>query len=52
MKEKPIAYKECVVGFAIRVDKGNNTKSALDKKLMEGKDLISFSSTLINAHVS
>ena len=36
VKDAPIAYKECVVGFAIRVDKGNNTKLAFDKKLMEG----------------
>ena len=27
----PPAYKECVIGFAIRVDKGNNTKLAFDK---------------------
>jgi hypothetical protein len=40
VKEKPIAYKECVVGFAIRVDKGNNTKSAFNKKLMEGLNFI------------
>ncbi len=40
MKEKPIAYKECVVRFAIRVDKGNNTKLAFDKKLMEGLEFI------------
>lgn len=39
-KEKPIAYKKCVVGFAIRVDKGNNTKLAFDKKLMEGLEFI------------
>jgi hypothetical protein len=26
VKENPITYKECVVGFAIRVDKGNNAK--------------------------
>jgi hypothetical protein len=38
--EKPIAYNECVVGFAIRVDKGNNTKLAFDKKLMEGLEFI------------
>ncbi len=25
-----------MVGFAIRIDKGNNTKQAFDKKLMEG----------------
>jgi hypothetical protein len=40
VKEKPIAYKECVVGFAIRVDKRNNTKSAFNKKLMEGLNFI------------
>jgi hypothetical protein len=39
-KDTPIAYKECVVGFAIRVDKGNNTKLAFDKKLMEGLEFI------------
>jgi len=40
VKEKAIAYKECVVGFTIRVDKGNNTKLAFDKKLMEGLEFI------------
>ena len=40
VKDAPFAYKECVVGFAIRVDKGNNTKLAFDKKLMEGLDFI------------
>jgi hypothetical protein len=39
-KEKPIAYKECVAGFAIRVNKGNNTKLAFVKKLMEGLEFI------------
>ncbi len=39
-KEIPIAYKECIVGFAIRVDKGNNAKQAFDKKLMEGLEFI------------
>lgn len=38
--DSPPAYKECVVGFAIRVDKGNNTKLAFDKKLMEGLEFI------------
>ncbi len=38
--EKPIAYNECVVGFAIIVDKGNNTKLAFDKKLMEALDYV------------
>ena len=36
VKDTPFVYKECIVGFAIRVDKGNNTKLAFDKKLMEG----------------
>ena len=27
-----VEYKMCVVGFAIRVDKGNNTKGGFDKK--------------------
>jgi hypothetical protein len=40
VKEKPFTYKECVVGFAIRVNKGNNTKQAFDKKLMEGLKFI------------
>ncbi len=39
-KEKTVAYKECVVGFAIRIDKGNNAKQAFDKKLMEGLQFI------------
>jgi hypothetical protein len=39
-KEKVIAYKECVVGFTIRIDKGNNAKEAFDKKLMEGLQFI------------
>jgi hypothetical protein len=29
-----------VVGFAIRVDKGNNAKQAFNKKLMEGLQFI------------
>ena len=50
VKEKPMVFKECVVGFAIRVDKGNNTKQAFDKKLMEG--LESFNSTSTSVRVS
>jgi hypothetical protein len=26
VEEKAVDYKKCVVGFAVRVDKGNNTK--------------------------
>jgi len=40
VKETLIAYKDCIVGFAIRVDKENNTKLAFDKKLMEGLEFI------------
>ncbi len=39
-KPKEIVYNQCVVGFAIRVDKGNNAKQAFDKKLMEDLQLI------------
>jgi hypothetical protein len=44
-----IEYTKCVVGFAIRVDKGNNTKGGFDKKLMEG---LGFMQTYINKHAS
>jgi hypothetical protein len=39
-KPKPITYNQCVVGFAIRIDKGNNAKQAFNKKLMEGLQFI------------
>jgi hypothetical protein len=39
-KPKEIIYNQCVVGFAIRVDKGNNAKQAFNKKLMEGLQFI------------
>jgi hypothetical protein len=39
-KAKTIEYKECLVGLAIRVDKGNNVTQAFDKKLMEGLQFI------------
>jgi hypothetical protein len=39
-KPKPITYNQFVVGFAIRIDKGNNAKQAFDKKLMEGLQFI------------
>ncbi len=42
-----IEYKKCVVGFAIRVDKGNNTKGGFDKKLLEG---LTFMQTYIDKH--
>ncbi len=44
-----IEYKKCVVGFAIRVGKGNNTKGGFDKKLIEG---LTFIQTYINKHAS
>ncbi len=39
-KTKPVTYNQCVVGFAIRIDKGNNAKQAFDEKLMEGLQFI------------
>jgi hypothetical protein len=44
-----IEYKKCIVGFAIRVDKGSNTKGGFDKKLIEG---LTFMQTYINKHAS
>jgi hypothetical protein len=35
-KEEVAVNSQCVIGFAIRVDKGNNTKGGFDKKLTEG----------------
>jgi hypothetical protein len=52
VQEKPaqkVDYKKCVVGFAIRVDKGNNTKGGFDKKLMEG---LNFMWTYIDSHAA
>jgi hypothetical protein len=34
-KKEVEACNRCVVGFAIRVDKGNNTKRGFDKKIAE-----------------
>jgi hypothetical protein len=42
-----IEYKKCVIGFAIRVDKGNNTKGGFDKKFLEG---LTFMQTYIDMH--
>jgi hypothetical protein len=44
-----IDYKKCVVGFAIRVDKGNNTKGGFDKKIIEE---LNFMQTYIDKHAS
>ena len=35
VKEVQVAA-QCVIGFAIRVDQGNNTKGGFDRKLAEG----------------
>jgi hypothetical protein len=44
-----IEYKKCVIGFVIRIDKGNNTKGGFDKKLIKG---LSFMQTYIDKHAS
>jgi hypothetical protein len=44
-----IKYKKCIINFAIRVDKGTNTKGGLDKKLTEG---LTFMQTYIDMHAS
>ncbi len=36
VEEKEINYKTCVVGFAVRVDKGKDTKGGFDKKIIKG----------------
>ncbi len=38
-----------MVGFAIRVDKGNNTKGGFNKKLMKG---LNFMQTYIDSHAA
>jgi hypothetical protein len=35
-EEEVVVNFQCVIGFAIRVDKGNNTKGGFDKKLSKG----------------
>ncbi len=35
-KPPEVEHNKCVVSFAIRVDKGKNTKGAFDKRLVEG----------------
>jgi hypothetical protein len=39
-EEEVATRNRCVVGFVIRVDKGNNTKGGFDKKLAEGLDFL------------
>ncbi len=36
VEEKEIDYKTCVVGFAVRVDKGKDNKGGFDKKIIKG----------------
>ncbi len=36
VNERVINYKKCVVGFAIRVDKGNNTNGGFVKEVIKG----------------
>jgi hypothetical protein len=36
VKEKAVDYKKCMVSFRVRVDKGNNTKEGVDKKIIKG----------------
>jgi hypothetical protein len=47
VEEKELEYKTWVVGFAVRVDKGKDTKGGIDKKLLEG---LTFMQTYINQH--
>jgi hypothetical protein len=51
VEEKEIKYKTCVVGFAVQVDKGKDTKGGFNKKLLEG---LAFMQTYIltNTHHS
>jgi hypothetical protein len=49
VEEKEIDYKTCVVGFAVRVDKGKDTKGGFDKKIIEG---LNFMQTYIDQNTS
>jgi hypothetical protein len=49
VEEKETKHKTCVVGFAVRVDKGKDTKGGFDKKLLEG---LAFMQTYIDQHTS
>jgi hypothetical protein len=48
-EQKEIQYKKCVVGLAIRIGKGNNTKGGFEKKIIEG---LTFLQTYIDQHTS
>ena len=47
--ETNLTYNKCVVSFAIRVDKGKDTKAGFDKKVISG---LSFIQTYINKHAA
>ncbi len=49
VEEKEIDYKTCVVGLAVRVDKGKDTKGGFDKKIIEG---LNFMQTCIDQNTS
>jgi hypothetical protein len=36
VEEQEINYKTCVIGFAVQVDKGKDTKEGFNKKIIEG----------------
>ncbi len=44
-----VTYNKCVVSFAIRVDKGKDTKAGFDKKVITG---LSFIQTYIDKHAT
>jgi hypothetical protein len=48
-EQKEIQYEKCMVGFAIRINKGNNTKGGFDKKIIKG---LSFLQTYIDQYAS
>jgi hypothetical protein len=47
--EPEVKYNKCVVAFAIRVDKGKDTKARCDKKIVTA---LSFLQTYINKHAT
>ena len=49
VEEQQIDYKTCIVGFAVRVDKGKDTKGGFDKKIIEG---LAFMQTYIDKNAS
>jgi hypothetical protein len=49
IEEKEINYKTCVVSFAVRVDKGKDTKGGFDKKIIKG---LNFMQTYIDQNAS